>query len=173
MTQPSLVRPAAYADLEAVAEIFGHYVRETVSTFEEVPPTSGYFEDQLDDLTGRALPFLVAVSGPSVVGFAYAAPWRTRPAYRHTVEDTIYLAPTATGRGIGSQLLRALIESSRQAGARQMIAVVTDSLSTPSARLHHRLGFVEAGRLIGVGYKHGRWIDTFLLQRALGNAGVG
>lgn len=164
---PAIVRPALASDLEAVAGIFAHYVRHTVATFEETPPAVTDWERRLDELTGRRLPFLVAEGSGAVAGFAYAAPWRAKPAYRCTVEDTVYLAPDATGQGLGSALLSALVTETADAGMRQMIAVIADTGNDASLALHRRFGFTDAGRLAGVGYKHGRWIDTFLLQRPL------
>ena len=162
-----VVRRAGYADLAAVAGIFSHYVVNTVATLEENPPSSEYFEERLDDLSARGLPFLVAELGDQVVGYAYAAPWRPKTGYRFTVENTVYVAPEATGRRVGAQLMSALVSAAADGGMRQMVAVLTESLDSPSAALHRRLGFTEAGRLAGVGFKHGRWIDTFLLQLAL------
>jgi phosphinothricin acetyltransferase len=106
-----------------------------------------------------------------VLGYAYASPWRPRPAYRHTVEDTVYLSPGHTGRGLGRALLSALLAGCEQAGARQVIAVIADSGEQASVALHGRLGFEPAGRLRRVGYKHGRWLDTVLMQRELGAGG--
>ncbi|WP_171042233.1 GNAT family N-acetyltransferase [Sinomonas gamaensis] len=162
-----VVRRAGYADLEAVAGIFAHYVVNTVATLEENPPSPEYFEERLDDLAARGLPFLVAELGDRVVGYAYAAPWRPKTGYRFTVEDTVYVAPEATGLRVGSRLMGALVAEAADVGMRQMVAVLTETLDSPSAALHRRLGFTEAGRLAGVGFKHGRWIDTFLLQLPL------
>ncbi|MFI2205658.1 GNAT family N-acetyltransferase [Streptomyces sp. NPDC020192] len=168
MTAPQpAVRPATPSDLKAVADIYTHYVRHSVATFEGIPPTAAAWEGRLDDLTARKLPFLVAESDGAVAGFAYASPWRPKPAYRNTVEDTLYLAPDATGRGLGTALLEAVITESARAGMRQMIAVIADTGSDASRALHRRFGFTDAGHLVQVGYKHGRWIDTFLMQRAL------
>src|SRR5271169_471324 len=162
------VRAAVPADLEAVAAICTHYVTTTVTTFEEVPPTVADWQRRLDDLAGWNLPFLVAEADGSVCGFAYASPWRPKPAYRHTVEDTVYLSPGQTGRGIGSALLGGLLAGCADAGARQVIAVIADTGSDAAAALHRRFGFSQAGRLSGVGRKHGRWIDTVLMQKDLG-----
>ncbi len=164
-----MIRPAAPADLDAVAEIYAHYVRHTVATFEETPPTVAAWRRRLDDLAAQGLPFLVADLSGGVAGYAYAAPWRPRPAYRHTVEDSIYLAPDRTGHGLGGALLGPLVAACARARVRQMIAVVADTGAGASVALHHRFGFTEAGRLTAVGFKHGRWIDTLLLQRALGD----
>jgi L-amino acid N-acyltransferase YncA len=166
-----VVRPAVAADLEQVASIFAHYVTTSVATFEEVPPTAADWRRRLEELTGRNLPFLVAEAGGAVGGYAYASPWRPKPAYRHTVEDTVYVSPGHTGRGLGSALLGALLAGCERSGARQVIAVIADGGSGASAALHRRFGFTEAGRLTGVGRKHGRWIDTVLMQRELGRHG--
>lgn len=160
-----VIRPATPRDLEAAADIYAHYVLHTVATFETTVPSVANWERRLDDLTGDGLPFVVAELYGQVAGFAYAAPWRPKPAYCHTVEDTIYLAPSATGRGLGRALLREVIAGAARAGARQMIAVIADTGSDASAALHRRCGFTEAGRLTAVGRKHGRWVDTLLLQR--------
>lgn len=162
------VRAAVPADLEQVAAIYAHYVTTSVATFEEVPPTAADWRRRLEDLVGRNLPFLVAAAGTVVGGYAYATPWRPKPAYRHTVEDTVYVSPGHAGHGIGSALLGALLAGCEQAGARQVIAVIADTGSDASLALHRRFGFVEAGRLRRVGRKHGRWIDTVLMQRDLG-----
>jgi L-amino acid N-acyltransferase YncA len=165
------VRAAVPADLEAMAAIYAHYVTDTVVTFEEDPPTAAEWRQRMDNVTGRNLPFLVAERDGAVRGYAYASPWRPRPAYRHTVEDTVYVSPGYTGRGLGRALLGALLAGCEQAGARQVIAVIADTGDDASAQLHRRLGFEPAGRLRQVGRKHGRWIDTVLMQRELGPAG--
>ena len=163
-----VVRAATPADAEPVAVIFAHYVATSVATFEEVAPTAAGWRQRLGDLAGRNLPFLVAEAGDgSVCGFAYASPWRPKPAYRHTVEDTVYLSPGHTGRGIGSALLGGLLAGCAAAGARQVIAVIADTGSDASAALHRRFGFTQAGVLAAVGRKHGRWIDTVLMQKEL------
>ena len=166
-----VVRPAVPADAEAVAEIFAHYVVTSVATFEEVPPTAADWRRRLGELSRQQLPFLVAQGvqdAGTVCGYAYASPWRPKPAYRYTVEDTVYISPGHTGRGVGSALLAGLLAGCAEAGARQVIAVIADSGSDASAALHRRFGFTEAGRLAGVGRKHGRWVDTVLMQRDLG-----
>jgi L-amino acid N-acyltransferase YncA len=162
-----VVRPAGAADLEQVAAIFAHYVTTSVVTFEENPPPVASWQQRLADIAGRNLPFLVAEADGAIRGYAYATPWRPKPAYRHTVEDTVYIEPGYTGRGIGGALLGALLPACAQAGARQVIAVIADSGSDASAALHSRFGFSHAGRLTGVGYKHDRWVDTILMQRDL------
>jgi phosphinothricin acetyltransferase len=163
-----VVRAADPADARQVASIFAHYVATSVATFEEVAPTAADWQRRLGELTALNLPFLVAEADEDVCGFAYASPWRPKPAYRHTVEDTVYLSPGRTGRGIGTALLGALLAGCPTAGARQVIAVIADTGSDASAALHRRLGFTEAGRLAAVGRKHGRWVDTLLMQKDLG-----
>lgn len=165
----AVISPAGAADLGRVAEIFAHYVTHSVVTFETVPPTVADWQARLDGLDGLGLPFLVARTGGEVAGYAYASPWRPKPAYRHTVEDTVYLAPGLTGRGLGRGLLAGLLAGAGQAGARQMIAVIADAGagSEASIGLHRALGFAQAGRLTAVGHKQGRWVDTVLMQRGL------
>ncbi|MCG0286572.1 GNAT family N-acetyltransferase [Streptomyces sp. PSAA01] len=174
----AVIRDATHTDLGAIAAIYSHYVTETVVTFEEVPPTVDDWARRLAELTDRGLPFLVAevaevaeeVPGDTrrtVAGYAYAGPWRPKPAYRHTAEDAIYLAPGRTGAGLGAALLGALLTRCAEAGVRQVVAVIADSGSDASAALHRRFGFTPAGTLAGVGRKHGRWIDTHLMQRDL------
>jgi L-amino acid N-acyltransferase YncA len=178
LTAPQpVVRAATPADTEQVAAIFAHYVATSVATFEEVPPTAADWRRRLGELRRQNLPFLVALEGQggqadgdtgTVCGYAYASPWRPKPAYRYTVEDTVYISPGHTGHGLGSALLAGLLAGCADTGARQVIAVIADTGSDASAALHRRFGFAEAGRLCGVGRKHGRWIDTVLMQRELG-----
>jgi phosphinothricin acetyltransferase len=164
---PIRVREVTPGDLGAVAEIYAHYVAHSVATFEETPPDEPAWRVRAADLAARGLPFVVAEAAGEVVGYAYAAPWRPKPAYRFSVEDTIYLAPDWTGRGVGRSLLGAVLAGAAAAGARQMIAVIADTGSPSSAALHKSFGFTEAGLLRNVGYKHDRWVDTLLMQRDL------
>ncbi|MGW5160758.1 N-acetyltransferase family protein [Nonomuraea wenchangensis] len=163
----AVIRAAVPADLAAVTAINAHYVANTVITFEETPPTVADWQARLADLTARGFPFLVADVGGEVAGYAYAGPWRPKPAYRHTVEDSIYLAPGHVGRGLGNALLAALIDGATTAGLRRMIAVIADAGDDRSIALHRRHGFTEAGRLTEVGFKLGRWVDTTLMERPL------
>ena len=175
--EPQLVvRAAVPADAEAVAAIFAHYVTTSVATFEEVAPAAADWRQRLADRAAGTLPFLVAEdvlaeTGREVCGYAYASPWRPKAAYRHTVEDSVFLAPGCTGRGIGSALLGSLLAGCAAAGARRVIAVIADTGSDASAALHRRFGFTQAGLLSGVGRKHGRWIDTLLMQKELESSG--
>ncbi|MFJ9838932.1 GNAT family N-acetyltransferase [Kitasatospora sp. NPDC101155] len=164
----AVIRPAVPADLGAVAEIYAHYVRDTVITFDETPPAPAVWQQRFEDLAARGLPFLIAEVSGEVAGYAYAAPWRPKPAYRYTAENSIYLAPAHTGRGLGSALLEALLAACAKTHLRQVVAVIADSGTDASAALHRRYGFTDAGRLTAVGFKHDRWIDTVLMQRTLG-----
>ena len=161
------IRAAEANDLGVIAGIFAHYVTASVTTFEETPPTIREWENKLSGTSQLGLPFLVVEAGERVAGYAYAVPWRPKPAYRYTVEDSVYLAPGWTGRGLGRLLLTALLAHCSRVGARQMIAVIADSGAGASVALHRACGFTDAGRLAAVGFKHGRWIDTLLLQREL------
>jgi len=162
-----VIGPATPADLAGVADIFAHYVTGSLVTFEETPPALADWRRRLDDLAGLGLPFLVARTGGQVAGYAYASPWRPKPAYRHTVEDSVYLAADRTGRGLGRALLGPLLTRCADAGVRQVVAVIADAGSEASVALHRSFGFVDAGRLTAVGHKHGAWIDTVLMQRDL------
>jgi L-amino acid N-acyltransferase YncA len=169
---PARVRPATARDLDAIAAIFAHYVTTSVITFEECPPTAADWQRQLGRLAERRLPFLVADVAGAVAGYAYASPWRPQPAYRHTAEDSVYLAPDRRGRGLGRLLLDGLLDQCAAAGLRQVIAVIADTGDPASLALHRACGFADAGRLREVGDKHGRRIDTVLLQRALSAGGA-
>jgi L-amino acid N-acyltransferase YncA len=172
-TPDTVIRQAAPGDLDAVATIFSHYVTSSVITFEVTPPTAEYWRRTLDDLATRGLPFVVCECVGEVTGYAYAAPWRTKPAYRHTVESTIYLAPDHTGQGLGRRLLRALQRHCALAGVEQMIAVIADSGNPASIALHRACGFTDAGLLRNVGRKHGRLLDTLLMQHDLTGESAG
>jgi L-amino acid N-acyltransferase YncA len=168
----AVIRPAAAADLDRVAGIFAHYVTTSTVTFEDSPPTVADWQHRLDQLGLLGLPFLVARVGGDIAGYAYACPWRSKPAYRHTVEDSVYLAPDRTGQGLGRGLLTALLDRCADVGVRQVVAVIADGGSDASIALHRSAGFSHVGRLTAVGHKHGRWIDTVLMQRGLtGSAG--
>ncbi|WP_159792919.1 GNAT family N-acetyltransferase [Puerhibacterium puerhi] len=162
-----VIRAATGADLEAVAGIYCHYVAGSTATFELTAPDTAAWANKLAGLQEAGWPFLVAEQDGQVAGYAYVGPWRPRPAYAATVEDTIYLDPAATGKGIGALLLAELLDQAREAGAREVIAVIADAESTASLVLHRRAGFTEAGRLERVGRKFDRWLGTTLLQKSL------
>ncbi|MDA2811736.1 GNAT family N-acetyltransferase [Nocardiopsis sp. RSe5-2] len=165
------VRPAEKADMEAVAAVYAHYVTQTGITFDEQAPDAAAWRVRLLDLRERGLPFLVAETGGEVAGYALAAPWKPKSAYRYTVEDSVYLAPGRTGAGLGTLLVGSLLGACAEAGIRSVIAVIADTpdgaQAAASVALHERHGFSHTGRLEGVGYKHGAWLDTVLMQRAL------
>jgi L-amino acid N-acyltransferase YncA len=161
------LRQAAERDLPAIMEIYGHEVREGTASFELEPPDLGEIANRLGTVRRLGLPWLVAEMDGRLAGYAYAALYRARPAYRHTVEDSVYLAPWARGRGVGRSLLDAVIGEARDAGARQMVAVIGDSANLGSVRLHRACGFLEVGVLREVGFKLDRWLDTVLMQRRL------
>jgi L-amino acid N-acyltransferase YncA len=170
---PVGVRDATIADMVAVQAIYAYYVTRTCSSFEEVPPSVDEMEARLAKTRERGLPFLVAEADGDVVGYCYAGPWRMRSAYRYTIEDSIYVAPSVTRRGVGVTLLGALVERCTQLGYRQMIGVIGDSANKGSIGLHRRLGFRQEGVLRGVGLKFGGWVDVVIMHRPLGNANVG
>jgi L-amino acid N-acyltransferase YncA len=163
------VRPAAEDDIAAIARIYGHHVVHGLASFEETPPTTDEMARRRADIVARGYPYLVAVAGDEVLGYAYCSQYRPRSGYRHSVEDSIYVAPGRGGAGIGSLLLAPLIDAATALGARQMIAVIGDSANQASVRLHARFGFRMAGTLEAVGFKLGRWVDSVLMQRPLGS----
>lgn len=153
--------------------IYADYVRSSLVTFEVDPPTPAEWRERFGKVVDHGLPFLVAELDGAVLGYAYCAPWRPRPAYRHTAEDSIYLDPRAAGRGIGRQLLTELLRCAAAAGIRQLIAVIVDAGDPASEALHRRCGFESVGRLRQVGYKHGRWLDTLLMQYTVDGPAAG
>jgi len=165
-----LVRDAEDSDMPAVAAIYAHHVRFGLGSFEEEPPAVEELRRRRSEVLARGLPYIVATAPDgAVLGYAYAAPYRSRSAYRYSVEDSIYVAPEAGRRGIGATLLAALIERCTALGLRQMVAVIGDSGNLASIGLHERLGFRRVGSLSAIGFKHGRWVDCVLMQRALGS----
>lgn len=161
------VRDVRHEDLDAIARIYAPFVTDGVASFEETPPTLDDWRARFQAIEQGGLPFLAAELAGEVAGYAYCSPWRPRPAYRHTVEDSVYVAPHAHGRGIGRALLAELLSRCAELGVRQVIAVIARPGDSAATALHERLGFVTAGTLSGVGYKHGRWLDTLLMQRSL------
>jgi phosphinothricin acetyltransferase len=164
------VRDSVEIDLDAIAAIYAHHVMHGLGSFEETPPGREELARRRAEVLGRGLPYLVAAEGAGrVLGYAYAGPYRTRSAYRHSVESSVYVAPDAARRGVGRKLLAALIARCEAAGFRQMIAVIGDSGNAGSIGLHQALGFRRVGTLEAIGWKHGRWVDSVLMQRALGS----
>ena len=162
------IRAATAADIAAITAIYRPAVLHGTASFEIDPPGEAEMARRFEAITGAGFPYLVAEQAGAIVGYAYANAFRPRPAYRFTVEDSIYVAPETKGRGVGRALLDRLIVITTGAGYRQMIAVIGDSAQAPSIQLHRRAGFHFAGTYHAVGFKHGRWLDSVLMQRALG-----
>ena len=162
------IRPATEADIPAIAAIYDAAVETGTATFETVPPGAAEMGRRFAVLRAGGFPYLVAERDGTVAGYAYAGPYHQRAAYRSTLEDSIYVAQAARGTGIGRALLVALIAESEAIDARLMVAIIADSGSPASVQLHASLGFSRVGTLAGVGHKHGRWLDTTLMQRPLG-----
>ena len=163
-----LIRATTVADIAAITAIYAEYVVVGTASFEiEAPDAAEMFRRWRATVDG-GYPFIVAMSEGEILGFAYAGPYRTRAAFRHTVEDSIYLDPKSRGTGVGGALLRSLIEECEKRGFRQMVAVIGDSANAASIRLHKAAGFALVGTLTNVGYKHKLWLDSVLMQRALG-----
>jgi phosphinothricin acetyltransferase len=168
MSASIAIRPAMTADLPAITSIYGHAVVHGTASYEYDPPSLSEMTARFWALMNGGFPYVVAQAGADVLGYAYAGPFRTRPAYRFIAEDSIYIAPTAQGRGVGKLLLRELIARCERQGFRQMIAVIGDGeVNTASVALHAAMGFTHSGRLTGSGFKHGHWCDTVLMQLAL------
>jgi phosphinothricin acetyltransferase len=165
------IRPATDADLAAITAIYAHAVRTGTATFEIDPPDIAEMTRRFRALRDGDFPYLAAEAQGRVLGYAYAGPYRPRPAYRFTVENSIYLDPAAQGRGLGTALMSALIAACERRGFRQMIAVIGDSANAASIGVHTRAGFRTIGTHSSVGFKFGRWLDTVMMQRALGDGG--
>ena len=162
------IRDAAEADMAEVQRIYAPYVLTGLATFEEVPPTADEMRARRAAVVAAGLPYLVAEFGGQVIGYAYATSYRPRPAYRHTIENSVYVSNAMHGRGIGAALLGALIARCEAGPWRQMLAVIGNSANAGSIGLHRRMGFLPVGTLTSVGFKLGQWVDTVLMQRALG-----
>ena len=171
---PVRVRDARRGDLAGIREIYAHHVRHGLASFEETPPDLAEVTRRFEATLARGLPYLAAEAEAAssevgvVQGYAYAGPYRPRPAYRYSVENSLYVAPGLEGRGIGRALLEELIRRCTALGYRQMIAVIGDSGHLPSIEFHESLGFTRAGCLRSVGFKFERWVDSVILQRQLG-----
>ncbi len=163
------VREAVEQDLPDIREIYNHYVANSTVTFDESPWSLPALREKFAKVRELGYPFLVAVS-PNVVvlGFAYVYPWKEKAAYRFTVENSIYLGPASTGKGIGSELMRELLDRSREAGVKEVIAVIADRGAEASIALHERFGFRQTGTMGRVGFKFGRWLGVVMMQKSLG-----
>ena len=165
------IRPTSPADLPAITEIYEHAVRYGTATFELIPPNLAEMTRRFDVLMAGGFPYFVAVLEGRVVGYAYAGAYRPRPAYRFTVENSVYLQPAIHRRGVGLKLLQRLIAECEARGYRQMIAVIGDSANAGSVGVHGKCGFQMIGTHPDVGFKFGRWLDTVMMQRELGDGG--
>lgn len=166
---PILVRDSLPGDLPEIHQIYAHHVRHGAASFEEIPPDIDELARRREEVRRRGLPYIVAELDGEVAGYAYASPYRARSAYRYSLEDSVYVRNGFAGRGLGRMLLSEVIASCEAGGWRQMIAVIGDSGNTASIALHARLGFERTGTLHSVGYKFGKWVDSVLMQRALGS----
>lgn len=164
-----VLRAATDADLPAIQAIYAHHVLHGLGTFEETPPDLAEIAVRRKAVVEKGLPWLVADAGGEILGYAYAGPFRPRSAYRFAVEDSIYVAPSAARRGVGKALLAELLTRCAAWGARQMVAVIGDSGNAGSIGVHSALGFANMGKIAGVGFKHGRWVDVVIMQKALGD----
>jgi L-amino acid N-acyltransferase YncA len=165
------VRACEERDMPAIAAIYSHHVLHSPATFELEPPGVEEMSARRTRLLENGFPYLVAELDGVVLGYAYAGPYRTRPAYRFTVENSVYVHPDSLRQGVGRQLMAVLLAVCAQRGFHQVIAVIGDSANLPSIRLHERLGFSPVGTLRGVGFKFDRWYDSVLMQRELGAGG--
>ena len=162
------IRDVSEVDLPDIREIYNHYVANSTVTFDETPMTLRTLRSKYAQAKKSHLPFIVAVS-PSgqVLGYAYVFPWKTKAAYRFTVENSIYLGPAATGKGLGKALMAELIDRSKKAGLKEIVAVIADKGADASIRLHEKFGFKEIGHMGRVGFKFDRWLGTVLMQKSL------
>lgn len=164
----SLLRPSTEADLPAITAIYGHHVLHGTGTFETEPPTVSDMTARRADVLAKGLPYLVAVEGDRVLGFAYCNWFKPRPAYRFSAEDSVYVAPDAHCGGIGRALLAELALQAEKAGIRKLIAVIGDSGNHGSVGVHRAAGFTDVGILKACGWKFGRWLDVVVMEKSLG-----
>lgn len=162
------IRPATLADIPAITRIYAAAVNTGTASFELEAPTEAEMTRRMTALLDSGHPYIAATVGDTLAGYAYAGPYRPRPAYRFAVEDSIYVDQTTHRRGIGRVLLKHLIEESEKRGFRQMVAIIGDSANAASIELHRAMGFRMVGNFENVGYKFGRWLDSVMMQRALG-----
>lgn len=163
-----LIRPSAEHDLAAVTRIYGHHVLHGTGTFELTPPSLEDMTARRADVLSKGLPWLVLEERGEVLGYAYGTWFKPRPAYRFSVEDSIYLAPEAAGRGLGRALLAELLAALERHGVRKVMAIIGDSGNTASIGVHAALGFERVGVVQSCGWKFGRWLDIVLMQRSIG-----
>ena len=162
------LRDAAPGDVAAIREIYAHHVLHGLATFEESPPGVEEMRGRLANVTAAGLPWLVAVENSKVLGYGYCTLYRTRSAYRFSLEDSVYVRQDSHRKGIGRAVLAELIRRCEALGYRQLIAVIGDSAHMPSIGVHAAAGFIRVGTIRSAGYKFGRWVDTVIMQRPLG-----
>ncbi len=165
-----LIRPSTEADLPAITRIYAHHVLHGTGTFETTPPTLEEMAGRRADVLGKGLPWLVAEEAGEVIGYAYGNWFKPRPAYRFSVEDSIYLAPEAAGKGLGRALLAELLATLERSGIRKVMAVIGDAANAGSIGVHTALGFQHVGVVKACGWKFGRWLDIVLMEKPLGLA---
>jgi phosphinothricin acetyltransferase len=161
------LRLAGPADVARITAIYAHYVRTHTATFELDPPDEAEMAARMRSIVEAGLPYWVAETMGAVAGYCYVGPYRPRPAYRFTVENSVYVAPEHVGRGLGTALLARTIADCVSLGLREIVAVIGDSANEASIRLHRSAGFVHVGTLRDVGFKFERWLDTVIMQRSL------
>ena len=164
------IRPSRDADLPAITAIYAHHVLNGTGTFETTPPIQEDMAARRADVLSKGLPYLVAEEDGRLLGFAYCNWFKPRPAYRYSAEDSIYLADGARGRGMGKELLAALMAEAESAGVRKLIAVIGDSANLGSVGVHRSLGFTSVGVLKSCGWKFGKWLDVVLMEKPLGQS---
>jgi L-amino acid N-acyltransferase YncA len=169
-----LIRAATTHDIPAIQSIYAHHVLHGLGTFETEPPDVAEMRGRFDSISASGFPYLVADDAAGrAIGYAYVNHFRTRAAYRYTVEDSIYLAPDAIGRGLGKPLLQQLVAHCTAVGLREMLAVIGDSANAGSIGVHRACGFTHVGTMTGVGRKFDRWVDVVVMQRTLARDGSG
>jgi len=167
MSTPLQIIPAELTHIPAIQAIYAEHVLHGSASFEVEPPSLAEMQQRYQTIRAKGLPYLVALEGDKVLGYCYLTPYRPRYAYRFTLEDSLYLSPESQGKGIGRQLLTLALQQAEQLGYRQIVACIADTGNPASPGLHRALGFVDAGVLKSVGFKHGRWLDTLLMQKTL------
>jgi phosphinothricin acetyltransferase len=163
-----LIRNAIETDFVEIQIIYTEYVLETHATFEVIPPAKNELIQRWQTITNDGFPYLIAELNSKVVGYAYASKYRLRSAYKYSIEDSVYVAPDSTGQGVGTALLKSIIQKCTSLGYRQMIAVIGGSDNHSSINLHARCGFYKTGTMPSTGYKLGQWVDSVMMQRPLG-----
>lgn len=164
-----ILRPATADDIASIQPIYAHHVLHGLGSFEEAPPSAVEMRDRFDDVVARRLPYLAAEEGGEILGYGYCTLYHKRSAYRHALEDSVYVKDGAQRKGIGKAILAELIVRCERLGYRQIIAVIGDSANVPSIAVHASLGFLRVGTLRSVGFKFGRWVDVLIMQRPLGS----